>query len=98
MSVMYFERVCFQELKKYFEAKGVPLRPMKLEKQSVSKMMSMLEGFDVIPQPIHSLMGEVVELRNDIVHELRNPDEIDEKKARETIEKAIKCLIALGVT
>jgi len=71
---------------------------MNLENLRLKKMMSILEGFGIITQPIHSLMGEVVTERNKIVHELRNPDEINEEEARKTIEKAIQCLKGLGVS
>ncbi len=55
----------------------------------------MLEGFDLVSHRIHSLMGEACSERNHIVHKLRHPKKIDEKKAKEAIEKAIECLKAL---
>lgn len=97
VSVMYFERFGTDRLKDYFKSKGIPIEPMKLEHISVRKITAMLEGFDLIDHRTHSLMGEVCEGRNKIVHEITNPDAIDKSKAKATIEKAIECLKALKV-
>ena len=98
VSVMYFERFGVDRLKEYFKSKGIPLEPMKIENLRLPAIMRMLEGFGIISDSIHSLMGEVRKERNYIVHKLRHPDAIDENKARKTIEKAIECLKALGAT
>ncbi|MGB8781018.1 MAG: hypothetical protein WCD81_10275 [Candidatus Bathyarchaeia archaeon] len=96
VSVMYFERFGTSKLQEYFKSKGIRLEPMKLQNMHLSKIMAMLEGFDLIDHRTHSLMGEVCKERNEIVHELSHPDAINEDKAKETIEKAIECLKALG--
>ena len=98
VSVIYFERFGIDRLKEYFNSKNVPLDALKVESLRLQIIMRMLEGFSIIDHHIHSLMGEVCQYRNTIVHELRHPDAIDENKVKATIEKAIECLKALGAT
>lgn len=98
VAVMYFERFGKDKLKQYFKSKEIPLEPLKINNLRVKRVWELLEGFDIITHDTHSLMGEVCKQRNDIVHKLRHPDEIDEEKAKIAIEKAIKCLKALGET
>jgi hypothetical protein len=98
VSVMYFERYGIKKLEGYFKSKDIPVEPMKLEDISLSKIMSMLEGFGLIDHRTHSLMGEICTERNTIVHRIGSPDAIDEGKAKATIEKAIDCLKALGAS
>lgn len=98
VSVMYFERYGTKKLESYFKDKGIPVEPLRLEDISLSKVMSMLEGFGLINHRTHSLMGEVCTERNIIVHRIGSPDAIDQDKAKATIEKAIECLKALGAT
>jgi len=97
MSVMYFERFGTSRLIDYFKSKGIPIEPMRLENIHLSKITAMLEGFGLIDHRTHSLMGEVCEARNRIVHKITNPDTVNKSKAKETIEKAIECLKALQV-
>jgi hypothetical protein len=96
VSVMYFERFGIDKLEDYFKHKNVPSTPITTPSLNLQKILRMLEGFDIIDPRIHSLMGEVCKVRNEIVHKLRNPDAINEEQAKETIEKAIECLKALG--
>jgi len=98
VSVMYFERFGIEKLQEYFKSKNVPLEPMKVEDLRLPLILRMLEGFGIISQPTHSLMGEVCKERNNIVHKLKHPDAIDENRAKKAIEKAIECLKALGVS
>jgi len=95
ISVMYFERFRVKKLEDYFKSKGIPVEPMKLRELRVSKITEMLEGFSLIDQRTRSLMDEARRERNEIVHEIANPDTIDKGKAKKMIEKAIECLQAL---
>lgn len=96
VAVMYFERFGSDGLENYFKSKNVPTAPVNIQNLKVQTIVKMLEGFGVIDHRIHSLMGEVCKVRNDVVHKLRNPDTIDEAQTKEAIEKAIECLKALG--
>ena len=98
VSVMYFERFGIERLKEYFKSKSIPIEPLKIEGLRLPVIMRMLEGFGIITQRIHSLMGEVCKERNEIAHKLKHPDAIDKTKTKKTIEKAIECLKALGLS
>jgi hypothetical protein len=96
VAVMYFERFGSDRIEEYFKSKSVPSAPVNIQNLKVQTIAKMLEGFGLIDHRVHSLMGEVCQVRNDVVHKLRDPDAIDEHQAREAIEKAIECLKALG--
>jgi len=98
VSGMYLEGFGKDRIKEYFQDKGVPIEPMDIERLKQENIPRMLEAFGIISQSIHSKWGEVNEHRNKIVHRLRHPDIIDEDRSKRTIEKAIECLKALGVT
>lgn len=96
VSVMYFERFGSDRLEDYFKSKNVPSAPINIQRLKLQTIMKMLEGFSLIDQGTHCKMGDVCKVRNDVVHKLRDPELIDEHKAKEAIEKAIECLKALG--
>lgn len=98
VSVIYLQHFGAERLKEHFKSKGIPTGPMRIEKLGLPAIGEMLEGFGIIDHHTHCLIGEVNQERNQIVHQLLHPDAMDEAKAMTTIQKAIECLKALGMT
>lgn len=97
LSVVYLERQGIRKLREYFESKDVPAEAI-LRNLRLGRASQLLESFAINDQPIHAKIGQVNAFRNKVVHEIREPDVIDAKEAKATIERAIECLRALGVS
>lgn len=96
MSTSFLERFGVERLVEYFKGKKVSVKPLELERLSLDKIRQWLLGYGIITEDISAKWGEIGKFRNDVVHQLKNPDLIDKKRAIRTIELAIECLEILG--
>jgi hypothetical protein len=101
MSAVFLEYLGIDKLMEYLRQKQIPIKRERFQKFSLEMITDLLFDFEIIDNSIHSKMVEVRKERNKIIHpheDHPHPDKIDPNKARATIEKAIECLVALGIT
>jgi hypothetical protein len=68
-----------ERLEQFFSERNVPTKPLELDRLTLDKIRQWLFGFELISDSISAKWGDIGNFRNEIVHELKNPDLIDKK-------------------
>ncbi len=97
VGIAFIERFGSEKLMEYYNQKGVPTKPLKIETFGVKTIVEQLCGFGLIDNGTHSKVTEAIRTRNKVVHDLDSPDKLDEAKLKVAIQQVIDCLMALGV-
>lgn len=93
-SATFFEHFGLEKLRKHFKGK---ISPERLDKLSLESIITLLFGCGIIDQPTYTRMIDVKDRRNDLVHKPWANVVINDKEGKMIIEKALKCLEAIGV-
>ena len=81
------------KLRDHFEGK---VKSQRFEHLGLEQIVMFLFASNLIDHPTYTKMMEVRRMRNKVVHKLWAGLILDPKQAKATINKAIKCLKALG--
>ena len=93
LSTVLLEAIGQWRLQVHFEGK---IKPQRFERLGLEQIIMFLFASGLIDYPTYTKMMEVRRMRNNIVHRLWKGLTLDPKQAKATINKAIKCLKALG--
>jgi len=96
LSVVHLESSCIRRLRIYLKKKGIKRPHPFLERLSLRKASRILEKLGIIDPKTHSLIGEINEYRNKVIHEFMTPDMIEPDKAKDIFKKAIECMKAIA--
>ena len=90
----YLENYLFYRLRNYLGSKEVRARPF-LKGMTLWRMAWVLKELRIIDDKTHSMIAEVNQYRNRILHEYRHPEDIKPNEAKRIIEKTLKCFKAI---
>ena len=93
LSTVLLEAIGQWRLQVHFKGK---IKPQRFERLGLEQIIMFLFASGIINHPTYTKMMEVRRMRNNIVHRRWKGLTLDPKPAKATINKAIKCLKALG--